>query len=235
MKKINSSGFVMAETLIVTVFLTVIFAMLYSSFLPFAGEYEKRENYDNIDGKYAVYWIKRIIEDSSYNIPSGKENYIKERGYIRFECSDVTGDDEKRAFCINMVRSLQVSGCDKYGDKCDIFITRYRLNNVNDSSRKWFKEAMKDDTKKYQENYDSVEDYVADCLTDTAHTSSDSEYCNTEAEKRLFSSGFRDYVFFLPEYTAKSLNYANYRVIARFHNRKDNNNYYSYATIEVSR
>lgn len=43
MKKINSSGFVLAETLVVTVFLMVIFSMIYASFLPLIGEYEKEK------------------------------------------------------------------------------------------------------------------------------------------------------------------------------------------------
>ena len=77
MKKINSSGFVLAETLVVTVFLMAIFALIYSSFLPLIGEYEKRETYDTVDGKYSVYWIKRMIEDASYNIPNSNLWKIK--------------------------------------------------------------------------------------------------------------------------------------------------------------
>ena len=68
MKKYSKNGFVLAETLVVTVFLMIIFSMIYSSFYPLLGEYEKREAYDDIDSKYAVYWIKKIIEDGSYKI-----------------------------------------------------------------------------------------------------------------------------------------------------------------------
>ena len=52
MKKINSKGFVLAETLVVTVFLMVIFGMIYSNFYPLMGEYEKRENYNDVDSIY---------------------------------------------------------------------------------------------------------------------------------------------------------------------------------------
>ena len=52
MKKINSKGFALAETLIVTVFLMVIFTMIYANFVPLVGEYEKREYYDDVNGKY---------------------------------------------------------------------------------------------------------------------------------------------------------------------------------------
>ena len=237
MKKINSSGFVMAETLIVTVFLMVIFAMLYSSFMPLIGEYEKRETYDDIDGKYAVYWIKKMIEDSSYNIPSTKENYIKNNGYVRFECSDITTDTEKRTYCISLVKALQVASCNKLGDGCEIYITKYRLDDSSDTSRTWFKQAIRSNKKRYEENCtgDGCRDtYINNCVGSSTDTDVIKK-CNEDADKKLFRSGFQEYVFYLPDYTSASLNYANYRVIACFHNKKDNNNYYSYATIEVSR
>lgn len=238
MKKINSSGFVLAETLVVTVFLMVIFSMIYASFLPLVGEYEKRENYDNVDGKYGVYWIKRMIEDSSYNIPDSKSNYIKDKGYLRFECSDIKEDEEKREFCINIVKNLQVASCDKNGDNCEIYITKYRLDNSNDDSRVWFKQAVRSNVKNYQEfcSGDGCKDaYINSCLEGAEDNEENRAKCMEKSEKKVFRSGFQDYVFNLPDYTYESLNYANYRVIACFHNKKDNNNYYSYATIEVSR
>ena len=238
MKKINSSGFVLAETLVVTVFLMVIFAMIYSSFLPLVGEYEKRETYDSVDGKYSVYWIKKMIEDSSYNIPVSKANYIKDYGYVRFECSDIVEDEEKRMFCINMVKNLQVTSCDKKGDGCEIYITRYRLDDSNDTSRTWFKQAVRENRKAYEDNCSGSacrSSYISNCVAQKSDEENAETICSKEADKNLFRSGFKDYIFTLPDYTAESLNYANYRVIACFHNKKDNNNYYSYATIEVSR
>lgn len=238
MKKINSSGFVLAETLVVTVFLMTIFAMIYSNFLPLVGEYEKRENYDSVDGKYGVYWLKRMIEDSSYDIPSSKANAMKNEGYVRFECSDIIDDEEKRDFCVNIVKDLQIESCDKNGNNCEIFITRYRLANPNDSSRKWFKEAVRSSSKRYEENCSGSscrDSYINNCLSTTAGATIDRENCEEKADKKIFRSGFKDYIENLPDYSAESLNYANYRVITSFHNKKDNNNYYSYATIEVSR
>lgn len=198
MKKNNSSGFVLAETLVVTVFLMIIFGLIYRNFVPLIGEYEKRENYDSVDGKYSAYLIKRMIEDSSYDIPSTKTQNFTDKGFVRFECSDISSDNEKRNYCIKIVKNLEVNGCDDNGNNCEIYITRYRLKNSSDTSKVWFKNTVK-------------------------------------AEKDLFHSGFRDYIESLPDYSAESLNYANYRVIICFKNTKGNNNYYSYATIEVSR
>ena len=43
MKKLNNKGFILAETLVVTVFLMIIFTMLYTNYYPLMGEYQKRE------------------------------------------------------------------------------------------------------------------------------------------------------------------------------------------------
>ena len=72
MKKINNKGFVLAETLVVTVFLMILFTMIYSNFYPLIGEYEKRENYDDVDGKYVAYWMKKLVEDQNYSISEAK-------------------------------------------------------------------------------------------------------------------------------------------------------------------
>ena len=48
----------------------VIFTMLYNNFYPLIGEYEKRETYNDIDSMYSVYWLKRMIEEPSYQISS---------------------------------------------------------------------------------------------------------------------------------------------------------------------
>lgn len=200
MKKLNQSGFVLAETLVVAVFLMVIFTMIFNNFYPLIGEYAKRENYDTVDGKYAIYWIKRMIEDASYSLSSTKKGYLNsDPGYVQFSCQDVSTANGKRQTCIELVHALQVDGCSSIGTQCKIFLTKYRIGRAGAAGGHFFKEEV-----------------AAGATT-------------------LFPDGFKDYVMYLPDFTATSLNYANYRVLARFHNTKDDNDIYSYATIEVSR
>ncbi len=238
MNKINRKGFVLAETLVVTVFLMWIFTMIYTNFYPLMGEFDKRETYDDVDGKYDVFWLKRMIEDSSYQISVDKIVNLAERGYARFECEDVSSDDEKREICKNMVQSLQVEGCSSKGNECEIYITPYRIGNGNDKSGDvWFKKTVKlDDYKKYQENCfagNCKQLYINKCID--REGSAAQTLCQQRAEKPVFRSGMKDYIASLPDYKIESLNYAKYRVIACFHHTKDNNNYYSYATIEVNK
>jgi len=195
MKKLNQRGFVLAETLIVTVFLMVIFSMIYTNFFPLIGEYEKREVYDDIDGKYAIFWIKRMIESTSYNIAT-KSSSIESNGYVRLQCSAMLEADSK-TMCKDVVIALQVNGCNIAGDNCDIYISKYQIKNSTDTTKVWFKNVVSADT-------------------------------------TVFSDGFKDYMTYLPDYVLHSATGAQYRVFAIFHNTKDSNNYYSYATIEVN-
>lgn len=63
MKKINNKGFALVETLIVTAFVVGIFSVMYANFYPMMGEYEKRENYDDISSIYKANLFKKLIEE----------------------------------------------------------------------------------------------------------------------------------------------------------------------------
>ena len=130
MKKLDSRGFIMAETLVVALFLMTIFTMIYVNFYPMIGEYEKRENYDDVDGKYVAYWIKKMVESDSYSIVGNSKAYatMNRYGFIRFECKDM--EDDQRQTCIDLVKALEISNCDSEGNGCDAFITRYQIGNI---------------------------------------------------------------------------------------------------------
>ena len=66
MKKFSNKGFVLAETIIVAVFMVTIFSALYTNYFPLMANYEKREYYDDLDSKYIAFWLKYMIQDSSF-------------------------------------------------------------------------------------------------------------------------------------------------------------------------
>jgi len=235
-KKINNKGFVLAETLVVTIFLMTIFTMIYSYFYPLIGEYEKRETYDDVDSTYSIFWIKRLVEDPSYSITSNlaKKNDFQRDGYFRFECKDILNDDYKRETCRNLVKALQVDNCDANGNNCNIFITKYRIGGTGVS----FKKTVKKNDPRYWES--CTEPTKRACFflfrdTYNPDVIEGSQEWSDLAEQRLFKSGFQDYIISLPDYSSRSINGAKYRVIASFKHTKDNNNYYTYATTEVSK
>lgn len=178
MKKLNNNGFILAETLVVCVFLMVTFSIMYNNLYPLMGEYERRENYDDIDSKYAIYWIKRMIQNADYQLNTYD---ITTKKYAKFSCSQFT-DETNRNLCQSTLESMNAKAT-------DIYIISYNTTE--------FKNAMKNST--------------------------------------ILDTRFKDYVNYLPYYRAASLNNATYRVVMKFHRTKDNNDYYTYATIEVKK
>lgn len=183
MQKLNNKGFALAEILVVTVFVMIIFSIIYTNFYPIMAEYERRESYDDVDGKYAAYWFKKLIEDDPIlrtNIKtlldSGSEKYY------RFFCSYLS-DSPDKTLCSNLVEEYGV--VKDASDNLQIYITKSNLTD--------FKNYVK-----------------------TNSTS--------------FSSGLNEYITYLPTFTASS----GYRIILEFHRKKDENDYYAYATMEVN-
>lgn len=206
MGKLNSKGFVLVETLVVAAFVAGILAVLYNNLYPLIGEYEKREVYDDIDGKYAAYWIKRVIQHDSVTFSSSQLNALNgsstSAGYFLFNC-DMATIDSMKAMCKEIVEKTQImindngSPSDATDDFPHIYVTRYHLGNrgTGASTVYGFKELID--------------------------------------KSAGFTSGMHKYVRYLPEYTFDSLNGANYRVIVEFHRKHDGNDYLAYSTFEV--
>ena len=127
MLKINSKGFVLVETLVVAVFVSAIFSVIYSNFYPIMGEYEKREAYDDIDSKYATFWFKRIIQSDSVDF-TNIQNDITNNYYHTFNCSEIVASDVTAIkICNSLVTRLGVS---------HMYITNYKLGNRVDPNDK---------------------------------------------------------------------------------------------------
>jgi len=61
MKKINNKGFLMVETLIVSVFVLTIFVLVYQNSVPMVGLYKNRERYDDVDSVYNANLFRNLI------------------------------------------------------------------------------------------------------------------------------------------------------------------------------
>lgn len=123
MKKLDKKGFALVETLIVSVFVMTIFTVIYTSFFPLLGEYERRENYDDIDSVYKTFLFKRMIESDSFNsIGHNNFNALGKNGvyYHKFDssmCSQVNNSN----YCQNLFIETNAS---------KIYYTEYKLTNL---------------------------------------------------------------------------------------------------------
>ena len=70
-KIVNKKGFMLVETLIVSVFILAIFSLLYTNIIPLVGEYERLKNYDNnitIEDNGKIYRYVNDIEYKGYKV-----------------------------------------------------------------------------------------------------------------------------------------------------------------------
>ena len=124
----SKRGFVLVETLIVSVFVMVILSIMYRNFYPLMSEYEKRENYDDVDSKYETYWIKNFIQDIDYSTEYQFENlYLYRTSYVEFSCDNfVNSAENKKKQCQRFLKESEVA---MYDGKPKIYITAYRIGS----------------------------------------------------------------------------------------------------------
>ena len=107
MKKFDNKGFALVETLVVSVFVVSLFLIIFNNFYPLMSEYEKREAYDDIDGVYAAYWVKRLVEDSDIDIDI--DIFITKKGSMSMGdlCDKFNG--EKQQQCENIFNKYNIN------------------------------------------------------------------------------------------------------------------------------
>ena len=79
MKKQN--GFVLVETLIVVLLLTVTLMSLYSTFSNIMIKTRSKSNNDTIDTIYKTYFVKDLLDNLYYNADTN-ENYVDSFAYF---------------------------------------------------------------------------------------------------------------------------------------------------------
>jgi len=61
MKINNKKGFILAEAIVVGIFVLSLFTFLFVNIIPLIGEYEANEKYDTIDGVYNANLVRSMI------------------------------------------------------------------------------------------------------------------------------------------------------------------------------
>ena len=140
MKNFDNKGFALVETLVVSVFVVSLFLIVFNNFYPLMSEYEKREVYDDIDGIYAAYWVKRLVEDSDIDIST----YIS------------SGSKYKKDWCNNFKTSFP----EKYQQCINIF-TQYNIDYfyVTDYNIEYFKGTVNKSDPNFEDYLNSLPDY----------------------------------------------------------------------------
>lgn len=120
MKKRNEKGFVLAEAIVVAVFVLSLFTFLFSNLVPLVGQYEAHEKYDTIDGVYNTNIIRTMI------MTDPDVNTVLKLGsasYIFYEDQDICAWLDKTNFCKKLLNST-------YLDVKAIYVTWYRTADL---------------------------------------------------------------------------------------------------------
>ena len=99
----NKKGFVMTETLVVTVFLVTIFTFIYVSIVPLLGIYDDMANRDSdIDIVYKLYHIRNMLMKDENRFDITKDAFNSE-----ITCNDVS--TANKDYCNKLMEYLDLN------------------------------------------------------------------------------------------------------------------------------
>lgn len=138
MLKMNQKGFALAETLIVSVFVMTIFTIIFLNFFPMMGEYERRQNYDDVDSIYKVFLIKRMFESPQANSITTFNSISSTNPYILYNLKKSDGTIDY-SICTNLIKTSGVEYCKNLINETKtskIILTKYKTQDLKNSLNK---------------------------------------------------------------------------------------------------
>lgn len=182
-KIMNNKGFVLVETLVVSVFVVTVFTFLYINVIPLVGSYEEEENYDSIDTKYIGNLLKNEItygfsEENKLAIEDSIKVALSDNKVSYFNLSKCDGkitidtlDGEKEV-------SIYGGNYDETYIKCnelrtianikEVYLTKYNIKEL--------KEKVKEENKKNKHLLNSQMDAYISFLPTYETIPSDAQY-----------------------------------------------------------
>lgn len=124
MKLLNKRGFILVETLVVTLFVVTLFILVYQNLVPSIGEYESLSIYDDIDSVYASSLFKQSL--LRYGNMDYIDSYLESHTYLNItDCND-TNIYKNSKYCGKLKKALNIS------DNDYIFITNYNIHDFRE-------------------------------------------------------------------------------------------------------
>ena len=127
MKKLNKKGFLIAESIIVGVFVLSLFTFLFVNVVPLVGQYEAREKYDTINGAYNANLVRTMILEDNKMEQVLELNNLPYKIYEREDLCTVE-NLEKANYCTKLLG-------DAYLNVDKIYITWFRTEEIKKASR----------------------------------------------------------------------------------------------------
>ena len=122
----NKKGFVLVETLVVVIFVLLIFTILYNSAIPLLGRYQQFSYYNDLDTTYDLYHIRKLVEaDSNYET-------IMNTDYAILQCANGTLGNYIE--CNNLCTALGINFSTDVNPDEVIFLKKSAINSVKNDS-----------------------------------------------------------------------------------------------------
>lgn len=122
MKKINNSGFVLIETIIVSSFVAGILIFIFIEFTSLSNSYSESFKYNTVENLYAVENIKNYFLSDPYAVSLLNDSINPDKVKNITDCSIFTNENYcKRLLELNNIEELIV--CNNYYDEKNIVVT----------------------------------------------------------------------------------------------------------------
>ncbi len=148
MKKNNENGFLLAEAIVVGVFVLSLFTFLFVNVIPLVGQYESLEKYDTIDGVYNTNIIRTMLmEDDNMAkvLPTGGTYYTA------FTPETLCDTLDRRNYCMKLLDS-------EYLNVKFVYLTSYRTNSFKAQIETLKDEIMRGDNDYFDRaSYDYIQ------------------------------------------------------------------------------
>ena len=106
MKKLNKKGFVLAESIVVSVFVLGIFTYLAVNVIPLVTQYDRAINYDNPQEVYAANILAEELISSYYKY--GDYGVLAKHNIINRSKLDFSGLDSEKKYFEELLQNLNI-------------------------------------------------------------------------------------------------------------------------------
>lgn len=152
MRRINKRGFMLIETMIVTVFIMTIFVFIYRNSVPMIGQYNKLDRFDDLDSVYAVNMMKKMV--TNYLSFDTIDTLLANSTYADISnCQDTTIYSDS-SYCSKLKKSLNIEAGDI------VYITRYNISEIVASIGISFRDLVEQDVRFDSGSLSNFRDYI---------------------------------------------------------------------------
>lgn len=120
MNKLNNKGFLLIETLVVSIFVLSICLIIFRNGMPIIQEYEKREYYDDLESIYMANEFREFLLKDSNTASILRD--VEGQGFRILSCNDVSDRNK----CMNYLKTMQI----KDNENGQFILAKWNMSSI---------------------------------------------------------------------------------------------------------